>query len=73
MNRFFQILHDNGSAFSIAHANHHLSSRSPSLDTLDTLDAGAHPRGGGEGPAPLGPEKHFIFRVSSAKLRELHL
>ena len=23
--------------------------------------------------APLGPEKHYIFRVSSVKLRDLHL
>ena len=30
---------------------------------------------GAEGPAPppLGPEKHYIFRVSSVKLRDLHL
>ena len=34
----------------------------------------AHPRGGGEGPGPtLGPEKHYIFSVSSVKLRDLHL
>ena len=27
----------------------------------------------GEGPGlPLGPEKHYIFRVSSVKLRYLH-
>ena len=35
---------------------------------------GAHPRGGGvRGPPNLGPEKHYIFRDSSAKLRDLHL
>ena len=30
---------------------------------------------GGEGPAPppLEPEKHYIFRVASVKLRDLHL
>ena len=31
---------------------------------------------GGRGsrpPPPLGPEKHYIFRVSSVKLRDLHL
>ena len=30
---------------------------------------------GAEGPAlpPLGPEKHYIFRVSFVKLRDLHL
>ena len=38
------------------------------------MPPGAHPRGGGgEGPAPLGPEKHYILRVSSVKLRDLHL
>ena len=31
--------------------------------------------GGGRGtrPPPLGPEKHYIFRVSSVKLRDLHI
>ena len=28
---------------------------------------------GGEAPPPLGPEKHYVFRVSSVKLRDLHL
>ena len=35
-----------------------------------------YPRGaprGAEGPPPLGPEKHYIFRVSSVELRDLHL
>ena len=32
------------------------------------------PTGGGRGArAPLGPEKHYIFRVSSVKLRDLHI
>ena len=36
--------------------------------------SGAHPRGGPRGPGPLlGPEKHYICRVSSVKLRDLHL
>ena len=28
---------------------------------------------GGRGTRPLGPEKHYIFRASSVKLRDLHL
>ena len=36
--------------------------------------AGVHPRGTrGPPPPPRGPEKHYIFRVSSVKLRDLHL
>ena len=46
------------------------SARILRCDTLWCLP-GAHPRGGGR--APLGPEKHYIFRVSSVKLRDLHL
>ena len=37
---------------------------------------GGQGRTQGEGPVarpPLGPEKHYIFRVSSVKLRDLHL
>ena len=42
------------------------------LYIISILGSGAHPRGG-LGPFPLGPEKHYIFRVSSIKLRDLHL
>ena len=34
-------------------------------------DRGAPRRAEGSVP-PLGPEKHYIFRVSSVKLRDLH-
>ena len=33
--------------------------------------SGAPPRGGG--PGPLEPKKHYIFRVSSVELLDLHL
>ena len=32
---------------------------------------GAHPRWGARGPPPLRPEKHYIFGVSTVKLRDL--
>ena len=45
------------------------------LKTHITSYAGAPPGGGARGPPPppLGAEKHYIFRVSSVKLRDLHL
>ena len=43
---------------------------SSSRDEIHSDQGRTHGRGGGEGPTPLGPEKHYIFRVSSVKLRE---
>ena len=38
-----------------------------------TIDQGRAQGEGPGGPPPLEPEKHYIFRASSVKLRDLHL
>ena len=44
------------------------------LNIKYTVFSGVHPRGGpGVRALPLGPKKHYIFRVSSVKLCDLRL
>ena len=63
-------------------AGHAKSSLSPQQATLGTHRCracnnktirGAPTGGEGSDPPPLGPEKHYIFRVSSVKLLDLHV
>ena len=49
------------------------SVRLDETNMMVTIFRGAPKGGRGARPPPLGPEKHCIFRVSSVKLRDLHL